>query len=366
MSTVVSLKKRLIGASDINWDAANKGETFQPDGMTFALSKVNSSHIPIGPEGNGYLDGKTVSNCLINHEKRVRLIEGVSSSLDADTTIEFDAGETSKTAQQKIDSIPKNLGGHTLTIVPYTENFYGVFELSRFSNGSIIVRGYDGAAFKATDTSNCLVLYSCTANITLRNLTFDFVATAVEVTSCVDVRVDNCTFTGADITSSLAFEIFSSGLRFQSDAQGNYNSSFVTCKVASVHDDGTAILIDERTKGKFVTVGSDGKIDAELIPVSKSTVMTVTSSTLTIKPSEIYNWIPTELTCVLSLLSWDDSSEQFADFIIDLPEGGTLVSTDCTIVDDLTSGVRNHCVVRSFNGEFRLFVVDIIEEVSAS
>ena len=41
--TVIRLRKRLIGAEDISFDSGNRNETFQTDGTSFPLQKLNDS-----------------------------------------------------------------------------------------------------------------------------------------------------------------------------------------------------------------------------------------------------------------------------------------------------------------------------------
>lgn len=363
--TVIRLRKRLIGAEDISFDSGNRNETFQTDGTSFPMQKLNAAHLPVGADAVAYVGKPNVSEALIDHERRLRQAAEGMSSLSEDTTITFEANSSPDSRQQRIDAIPRNLGGHLLTVVHYPETMAvtGPLRISGFYNGEVRLSG--SYATYSSGKSAALSLSDCQCRVLVNGLSFSFAKTAISVTGCTNVQLMDCVFTGNDTGSSKAVFASSSMLTHVLDAMGEDTNTYSSCSRGQGDNDVANWQIDSRLS-EFVRLGDDGKLPRDILPKSLASVSLQSGATLTLGPDETWEWTPTATTCTLTLLGWNADGEEFSDFLLSLPADATLTSADCVLADELTPGAVNHCVVRGFRGSRRLFVVDVIEEASAS
>lgn len=202
--TVIRLRKRLIGAEDISFDSGNRNETFQTDGTSFPMQKLNAAHLPVGADAVAYVGKPNVSEALIDHERRLRQAAEGMSSLSEDTTITFEANSSPDSRQQRIDAIPRNLGGHLLTVVHYPETMAvtGPLKISGFYNGEIRLSG--SYATYSSGQSAALSLSGCQCRVLVNGLSFSFSKTAITITGCTNVQLMDCVFIGNDTGSSKA------------------------------------------------------------------------------------------------------------------------------------------------------------------
>lgn len=363
--TVIRLRKRLIGAEDISFDTQNRNETFQTDGTSFPLQRLNAAHLPVGADAAAYVGKPNVSEALIDHERRLRETAESMSAMAEDTVVTFTANESAASRQSRVDAIPRNLGGHLLTVVHYPETMAvtAPLKLSGFHNGEIRLTG--SYATYSSGNATALSLTDCRCRVLVMGLSFSFAKTAISLTGCTNVQLSDCKFTGKDVASSRAVFASSSMLTHLLDGLGEDTNDYTDCSRGQGDNDVTDWQIDAKS-GEFVRLGKDGRLPRDILPKALASVSLQSGATLTLGPDETWDWTPTATTCVLSLLGWHDDGEEFSDFLLALPADGTLTSADCVIADELTPGAVNHCVVRGFRGSRRLFVVDVIEEETSA
>lgn len=215
MAETISLKKRLIGKEDINFDITGTNEQenfFTSDGGTRQLSKLNASHIPLLQETRGKLNAVNVDDALQILSDKVDNFEA-SDVLGEDLTISFLPEDDNETIQLKINQQKKNLNGHTLTFLfpsSLQQKLYTTFEWKDFFNGTVVISGgrEDNriAVYDNLDINSLFRIQRCQCEVIIRYFYFvhQHSSFAISAESSSAVIVDNCLFSGISGVDSYA------------------------------------------------------------------------------------------------------------------------------------------------------------------
>lgn len=91
-----------------------------------------------------------------------------------DSTGDGSSGKPYLTIQKAIDTLPKNLGGYTVTINVAAGEYSSIVTLKGFSNGTIRIWGAGASTTTISITSGTgIAVDTCSADIDLRNFTID-------------------------------------------------------------------------------------------------------------------------------------------------------------------------------------------------
>ena len=221
MAEQITLKKRLIGKEDINFDITGTGEQeyfFTADGGKKTVSKINASHLPLTADTREEVAAVNVDEAvsLLN-----RKVEGFSAndSLESDLEIIFENEDDFEAIQNKINQQKKNLGGHTLRFIfpaSLSQNLYSTLEWRDFYNGTLIITGGSEnspvAIYDRQDIDSLFRIYRCQCEVQISNFYFvhqySMYGVAVESSSATVIR--DCNFSGiADEDSYAIYSLVS-------------------------------------------------------------------------------------------------------------------------------------------------------------
>lgn len=207
MAEVITLKKRLLGKEDINFDIIGNGETenfFSPEGEQYKITKLNASHIPLTAKTRENTASGNVDLALSNLADKINNFVA-SDVLTENLTIIFEAEDTAETIQDKINIQKKNLNGYTLTFVfpaQLSQNLYSTFEWKDFYNGSIIITGGTAsskiAIYDQVNTGSLFRFYRCQCEVIVQYFYFvhQYSQYAISAESTSALIVQDCNFSG--------------------------------------------------------------------------------------------------------------------------------------------------------------------------
>lgn len=221
MAEQITLKKRLIGKEDINFDITGTGEQeyfFTADGGKKNVSKINASHLPLTTDTRSEVNAVNVDEALSQLNRKV---EGFSASdaLGEDLEIIFENEDDFETIQNKINQQKKNLGGHTLKFVfpaSLSQNLYSTLVWQDFYNGTLIITGGSEnspvAVYDRQDINSLFRIYRCQCEVLISNFYFvhqySMYGVAVESSSATVIK--DCNFSGiADADSYAVYSLVS-------------------------------------------------------------------------------------------------------------------------------------------------------------
>lgn len=229
MAESISLKKRLIGKEDINFDIAGTGETenfFTSDGGQKVLTKINASHFPLTRASREKLNATNVDEALNLISDKVDNFEA-NDALTEDVTVSFLPEDDIETIQNKINQQKKNLNGHTMTFlfpVSLAQNLYSTLIWQDFYNGTVVIAGgTDGtriAIYDKQDINALFKIYRCQCEVRIEYFHFvhQYSIYAVSAESSSAVILKGCQFSGMQKTDSYAVDK-STGTAFLFDCE---------------------------------------------------------------------------------------------------------------------------------------------------
>lgn len=207
----IHVRKRLIGRQDVNWDTNGVGgsESFVNDkGESFIVSKVNSSHIPTTTQVRAVLGTNDVDSSLLQLDTKIKdVTQGAYLTEDVTLTYNLVSGSV-PSFNAEIESVLKNLGGHTLTIYfgdGVTLDLTTPFVLDGFYNGHIKIVGGQSTTLKDLNILDGLfVIRNCLADIEFTDFTFShhYSPYGFVVYDSVSVGCTNCFFQGASVENA--------------------------------------------------------------------------------------------------------------------------------------------------------------------
>lgn len=207
----IHVRKRLIGRQDVNWDTNGVGgsESFVNDkGESFIVSKVNSSHIPTTTQVRAVLGTNDVDSSLLQLDTKIKdVTQGAYLTEDVTLTYNLVSGSV-PSFNAEIESVLKNLGGHTLTIYfgdGVTLDLTTPFVLDGFYNGHIkIVGGQNTTLNDLNILDGLFVIRNCLADIEFTDFTFShhYSPYGFAVYDSVSVGCTNCFFQGASVDNA--------------------------------------------------------------------------------------------------------------------------------------------------------------------
>jgi hypothetical protein len=207
LAEVITLKKRLLGKEDINFDIIGNGETenfFSPEGEQYKITKLNASHIPLTAKTRENTASGNVDLALSNLADKINNFVA-SDVLTENLTIIFEAEDSAETIQDKINIQKKNLNGYTLTFVfpaQLSQNLYSTFEWKDFYNGSIIITGGTAsskiAIYDQVNTGSLFRFYRCQCEVIVQYFYFvhQYSQYAISAESTSALIVQDCNFSG--------------------------------------------------------------------------------------------------------------------------------------------------------------------------
>jgi hypothetical protein len=215
LAEVITLKKRLLGKEDINFDIIGNGETenfFSPEGEQYKITKLNASHIPLTAHTREKTASGNVDLALSNFADKINNFVA-SDVLTENLTIIFEAEDSAETIQDKINIQKKNLNGYTLTFVfpaQLSQNLYSTFEWKDFYNGSIIITGGTAsskiAIYDQVNTGSLFRFYRCQCEVIVQYFYFvhQYSQYAISAESTSALIVQDCNFSGIPNVDSYA------------------------------------------------------------------------------------------------------------------------------------------------------------------
>lgn len=229
MAESISLKKRLIGKEDINFDIAGTGETenfFTSDGGQKVLTKINASHFPLTRSSREKLNATNVDEALNLISDKVDNFEA-NDALTEDVTVSFLPEDDIETIQNKINQQKKNLNGHTISFlfpVSLAQNLYSTLIWQDFYNGTVVIAGgTDGsriAIYDKQDINALFKIYRCQCEVRIEYFHFvhQYSIYAVSAESSSAVILKGCQFSGMKNKDSYAVDK-STGTAFLFDCE---------------------------------------------------------------------------------------------------------------------------------------------------
>ena len=232
----LKLTKRLIVQEDINFDTAGTGEVVDivhADGTTAQGHKVNASHVPLSLNARNETGAGNLDDAVKFLSRRIDKIS-VASTLTEDLTVEFLSTDTVAQIQAKIDAVPKNLGGHTVTF-QFPEEFawslLTPLEWKGFYNGNVIVNGGSGVSVAdGKELGALFMLHDNQCRFTVRDIDFTHnnanTQFAIKAERCSSVEVIDCDFTGV-AGSTYAMKLYLSNGAFSGGSFTNEAKVYV-------------------------------------------------------------------------------------------------------------------------------------------
>lgn len=209
-----AIATRLIGREDIYWDVDGTdelGSFVDRTGTERPITLINASHIPLPTAAREACEG--AENVSEGMKKIAEMAKSAitHSSMAKDTTIEFVVASGVSGLQEEIDKIPKDLGGHTLSVTFPAGDVGIVFQefpiLQGFFNGTVEI---DLNGSRISDIANIGKLIhildcSCKVGVKGGTLKHTYSPYAIQAERCPHVYMTNMIFHGSGSEGSFAF-----------------------------------------------------------------------------------------------------------------------------------------------------------------
>ena len=209
-----AIATRLIGREDIYWDVDGTdelGSFFDRTGTERPITLINASHIPLPTAAREACEG--ADNVSSGMQKLSEMAKRAitHSSMSEDTTIEYFLAGGVSGLQEEIDKIPKDLGGHTLSVIFPAGDVDIVFQefpvIQKFFNGSVEIDLKGSTISDIANIGKLIHVLDCSCKVEVKGGTLKHAYSpyGIQAERSPHVYMTNVIFHGSGAAESHAF-----------------------------------------------------------------------------------------------------------------------------------------------------------------